>query len=129
MAGEVAWYGLRQWCRITRTRTDLKQGKTTTETVYMITSLPVSMTTPKQLLALNRNHWSIENKLHRVRDTLLHEDASTIRTGNAPQAMAALRNITVRLLRNIHKSPTIAREKAARNLNVALKQLFKEFSN
>jgi predicted transposase YbfD/YdcC len=122
-SGIVSWYGLRQWCKITRTRTQNKSGATSTEIVYMITSLPISTTTPGQLLNLNRKHWGIENKLHWVKDTLLREDASTIRTRNAPQAVATLRNLTLKLLKNIHKSPTIAREICTRNISNAINQL------
>ena len=43
-------------------------------------------------------HWAIENGLHYVRDVTLGEDASRIRSGAAPQAMAAIRNLIVAVL-------------------------------
>ena len=43
-------------------------------------------------------HWAIENDLHYVRDVTLGEDASRIRSGTAPQAMAAIRNPIVAVL-------------------------------
>jgi len=46
-----------------------------------------------------RGHWSIENKLHWVRDVTFDEDRCQIRTGAAPQVMAALRNTVIGLLR------------------------------
>ncbi len=46
----------------------------------------------ERLLSLRRGHWSIENKLHWMRDTLLGEDTSPVRCGAIPQVMAALRN-------------------------------------
>jgi len=46
-----------------------------------------------------REHWTIENKIHHVRDTTFAEDASRIRTGTAPRAMAALRNLAIGALR------------------------------
>ncbi|MDQ1040127.1 hypothetical protein QFZ75_006543 [Streptomyces sp. V3I8] len=36
-----------------------------------------------------RRRWSIENQLHHVRDTAWTEDASRVRTGTAPRAMAS----------------------------------------
>jgi hypothetical protein len=45
--------------------------------------------------------YAIENSLHYVRDVTFGEDRSRIRTGNAPQVMAALRNLTITL---IHRS-------------------------
>ena len=42
----------------------------------------------------------IDNRLHYVRDVSFGEDASQIRSGAAPQVMAALRNAVLRLLRD-----------------------------
>ena len=55
--------------------------------------------TPAQLLALVRGHWGIENRLHWVRDVTFDEDRCQIRTGAAPQVMAALRNLVIGLFR------------------------------
>lgn len=46
-----------------------------------------------------RRHWAIENRLHWPRDVVLGEDACRVRTGHAPQVLAALRNCVVGLLR------------------------------
>jgi hypothetical protein len=48
---------------------------------------------------LNRGHWSIENRLHYVRDVTFDEDRSQIRTQNAPRVMATLRNLAISLFR------------------------------
>jgi hypothetical protein len=45
-----------------------------------------------------RGHWGIENRLHWIRDVNLGEDASRIRTGQAPQVMAVFRNVAIGLL-------------------------------
>lgn len=79
-----------QVCRIERTR-EVK-GAVSHETVYAITSLDRDHASPEALLAMAREHWGIENRLHWRRDVLLGEDASRIRSGAAPQAMAILRN-------------------------------------
>jgi hypothetical protein len=46
-----------------------------------------------------RAHWGIENKIHHVRDTSWSEDASRVRTDNAPRVMASLRNLALGALR------------------------------
>jgi hypothetical protein len=46
-----------------------------------------------------RNHWSIENTVHWVRDVTFDEDRSTVRTGAAPQVLASLRNTALNLHR------------------------------
>jgi hypothetical protein len=51
----------------------------------------VARASPADLLAYVRAHWTIENKIHWVRDVTLGEDASRVRTGNAPRVMATLR--------------------------------------
>ncbi len=54
---------------------------------------------PKTVLKIVRGHWGIENSLHYVRDTAFDEDRSQIRTQNAPQSMAALKNLAIGLFR------------------------------
>ncbi|BAI76822.1 transposase (plasmid) [Azospirillum sp. B510] len=84
------WPGVAQVCRIERTR-EVK-GAISHEIVYVITSLDRDHASPAALLALARDHWGIENRLHWRRDVLLSEDASRVRSGAVPQAMAMLRN-------------------------------------
>lgn len=69
-----------------------------TEVHYKITSLPPERAGPAELLRLSRVHWAIENQLHYVRDVTLGEDNSRIRTGAAPHAMAAMRNLVIAIL-------------------------------
>ena len=91
------WPGLAQVGRLTCLRR--RKGQTTTETSYIITSLSPKQVTPAQLLHLVRGHWGIENRLHWVRDVTFDEDRCQIRTGAAPQVMAALRNLVIGLFR------------------------------
>ena len=76
-----------------------KRGVTTQETHYLITSLPPDEAPPRRLLKLIRGHWEIENRLHWVRDVTFDEDRCQVRSGAAPQVMAALRNTAIALLR------------------------------
>jgi predicted transposase YbfD/YdcC len=68
-----------------------------TQTVYAVTSLTAAQATPAQLAELIRGHWSIEDRLHWVRDVVY--DDSQIRTGNGPRIMACLRNLAITILR------------------------------
>ena len=49
------------------------------------------------LLALIRDHWTIENRLHYRRDVTLVEDACQVRKGSAPHALAALHSFVLAL--------------------------------
>ncbi|WP_371503143.1 ISAs1 family transposase [Kitasatospora sp. NBC_00374] len=87
-----------QAIEIKRRRTNRRTGRTSTKTIYAVTSLSPSQATPAQLAALIRGHWSVE-ALHHVRDVTFAEDASRIRTGTAPRAMATVRNLAIGLMR------------------------------
>lgn len=82
-----------------RHTTDLQGKEMRSETVYGVTSLPPGKANPARLLNLNRNHWSIENKVHWVRDVTFDEDRSRVRKHAGPQVMATLRNLAISLLR------------------------------
>jgi predicted transposase YbfD/YdcC len=93
------WPGITHVAQLTRTRTE--KGETMVEVVFLIAILPPGTDAPVSLLALNRGHWGIENCLHYVRDVTFSEDRSQIRTGQAPQLLAACRNLVITL---IHRS-------------------------
>jgi predicted transposase YbfD/YdcC len=88
-----------QLIRVIRTRTDRATGKRTRQVVYAITSLDHRQADPGLLADWLQHHWGIENRVHHVRDVTHGEDASRIRTGTAPQLMAALRNTDLNLAR------------------------------
>ncbi len=84
---------------IRREVTEMVSQKSRCETVRGLSSLPVERATPACLLALSRGHWTIENRLHWVRDVTFDEDRSRVRTGAGAQVMASLRNLAISLLR------------------------------
>lgn len=90
------WPGHKQVCRIARWR--IRGEQESREVVYAITSLPRERASPQDLLALCRRHWGVENSLFYVRDVTFREDACRVRTGNAPQGLAALRNTAMALI-------------------------------
>ena len=97
------WPHLQQVARVERRRTVHRRGHVHHEVdvTYAITSLPPARADARTLLAHLRGHWGIENKTHYVRDVTFDEDRSQIRTGAAPQVMAAIRNLVLALLRRV----------------------------
>lgn len=84
-----------------RERTASGAYKTITTHVSQIgvTSMTAREAGPEHLLAYNRGHWTIENKIHWVRDVTLREDASRVRTRNRPHNLVTLRNLLLSLIR------------------------------
>lgn len=93
------WPGVAQVLRRTCRRVTVRSGLVESETTYGITSLPRRLAGPEQLERFWRGHWTIENRLHYVRDATLGEDRCQVHTGTAPQVLAALRNGILSLLR------------------------------
>jgi len=107
LKGYSDWPGLEQVFEICR-RWQYK-GEWREEVRYGITSLPATVAIPQRLLKLKRGHWTIENRLHYVKDVTMGEDRSTVHTDNGPKIMAALRNTAVSLLRRAGFSTIAAR--------------------
>jgi predicted transposase YbfD/YdcC len=98
VAAGLAFPHAAQAIAITRRVRPLPAGKWRTTTAYGITSLTVTQASPSDLARWIRGHWRIE-ALHHIRDTTYGEDASQVRTGNGPQVMAALRNLTIAIMK------------------------------
>ena len=91
------------------------------QVIYAITSIPAKMMDEAALLTLARDHWQIENRLFRVRDGTFAEDACRVRTQNAPQNLAHVRDATLNLIRRRKLSPRPAREAFASNPKAAIR--------
>lgn len=91
--------GARQVFRLRRDTGGLDGVRTSKDIVYAITSLNADQAGPAHLNHYTRQHWCVENRLHWVRDVTFHEDASQLRTGTAPRAMATFRNLAVSTIR------------------------------
>lgn len=118
---DAIWPDLAQIVRIERRR-ELK-ALCQRQVIYAITSLPSERYDAEKLLALSRDHWQIENRLFHVRDVTFAEDDSRIRSGNAPSAVAHLRNATLTIIRNQKLNPRPAREAFAANPKAAIRLL------
>ena len=98
-ADDSLFPGAVQAFRLRRDTAGLDGVWTGKEIVYGITSLPADLAGPAQLNHYERRHWVVEDRLHWVRDVTFGEDASQLRTGTAPRALAAFRNLAISALR------------------------------
>jgi predicted transposase YbfD/YdcC len=72
-----------------------RQGKKTTETVYLISSLTLEEMDAAGLLQLKRGYWIIESRLHHALDVTLGEDRSRVRNPKAAFALSLFRRVAV----------------------------------
>lgn len=93
------WPGLGQGLCRRRRWIELATGEVHQQVRYAVTSLRPQRATCRQLARLWRGHWSIENKVHHVRDVSFGEDAIRAYRGNTAHALASLHNAAVNLLR------------------------------
>ncbi|WP_233493050.1 MULTISPECIES: DDE transposase family protein [unclassified Meiothermus] len=94
MPEEVSgWRGSRLALRMRRKVVCKATGEVREEAAYALTSLGASA---RELYALWRGHWGVENRLHHKRDTVFGEDASRSRKGAA--GLMYLRDVILSLL-------------------------------
>lgn len=84
-----------------------KNGRTTEETRYFITSL----TAVKDFAKAVRSHWGIENSLHWCLDTVFHEDLNRTRKDNSAENFAVIRHIALNILKNYPIKMSLARKR------------------
>jgi len=101
---DVDWPDVQQVVRRECERILLKSGKRTCEVTYGLVSLPPAEAGAATIEALWRGHWTIENRLHYVRDVAFGEDAGHAAQGTTAHALAALRNGLLMLFRSAHWS-------------------------
>jgi len=90
--------GIKQVARVYRRREILKSGKIEEEETFLITNMHRDEIDEEEFLALKREYWAIENKLHYRKDFVFGEDRSTIRAKHGPENMSFLRNFAIGLL-------------------------------
>lgn len=96
----LMWPGVQQVLRRMCERRMVKTGQVTQAVTYALTSLSTNAASAATLEQFWRGHWVIENRVHYVRDVTMGEDAHQMYTGNAPHALAALRNALLNSLRH-----------------------------
>ena len=83
--------------------------------VLGVTSLSAREAGPEHLAGYVRGQWTIENKIHWVRDVTFREDASQVRTPPRVRAMATLRNLVIGLIRHAGYTRIAATVRKIRN--------------
>jgi predicted transposase YbfD/YdcC len=101
LSGYLDWPDVGQVLRRTYRAVERTTGLVRAEVTYGVTSLGPREASAAAVEALWRGHWTIENRVHYPRDVSLGEDAGQVRAGSAPQALAALRNGLLGLLRRL----------------------------
>lgn len=91
---------------------------------YAVTSLTADQADVATLLKMLRGRWAIES-LFWIKDSVMREDHSRIRSGRAPESMSILRNCAINFLRAL-KVPNYAA--AFRENALKLNQLLPKLS-
>jgi predicted transposase YbfD/YdcC len=99
---DVDWPDVQQVVRRTCERIILATGKRTEEVTYGLVSMTPHEAGAATIEALWRGHWTIENRLHYVRDVSFGEDAGHAAQGTTAHALAAVRNGLLMLFRQAH---------------------------
>ena len=96
---DIDWPGVAQVMRRECERIELKSGKLTHEVSYGLTSLAPERADAATLEALWRGHWTIENRVHYVRDVSFGEDGGHAAGGSTAHALASVRNALLEMFR------------------------------
>ena len=96
--GLEAFASVQQVAQLERIGLHKRSGKTQHASRYFISNARPEELKADQVMQLIRQHWQIENGLHRTRDVHFKEDTSSVRMGNLPRVMAALSNLVIGFL-------------------------------
>lgn len=97
MMTAARWPGLACVLQVTRERTVLATGKTSTETAYYIGS-DANLDAASAAHRIRR-HWSVENELHWVLDMAFREDEARHRARNLAENLSTMRHFALNLLK------------------------------
>jgi hypothetical protein len=97
LADDWGWQRVVQIGWLRRWRKRRPQDQWSVEEVTVVTSRLATTTPPQRFLALVRQHWSIENRVHWPRDVSFHEDR--LHGRKIGVALAWLRNLAINLMR------------------------------
>ena len=103
LAEKDAWKQLHAVGMVVSERVDKKTGNKSIERRYFLTSL----TDAAQAAHAMRAHWSVENNLHWVLDTVFNEDYCLVRKDNAAANLNILRKIALNTLKQVDFSDVV----------------------
>ncbi|MGG7295292.1 ISAs1 family transposase, partial [Escherichia coli] len=93
------WKGLKKLCVAVSFRSIIAEQKKEPEMTVRYYISSADLTAEKFATAI-RNHWHVENKLHRRLDVVMNEDDYKIRRGNAAELFSGIRHIAINILTN-----------------------------
>lgn len=109
------------------TATVTRDGKTTTDTRYFLSSV----TNVERFAYAVRKHWAIENQLHWCLDVIFEEDSSMARKDMSPLNLNVLRKTALALCKHADLGKRVSIQKkrfrAALNPETFLSILFAKF--
>lgn len=114
------WEGLRSIIKVESQRHFKSDGRTETETRFYISSHKADA---RQINAVIRNHWSVENNLHWMLDVVFAEDISRRRAGNSAANFNIISKIALGL---IERSPYKNKSKRQRRFKAGFDPTFRE---
>jgi predicted transposase YbfD/YdcC len=88
---EVGLFGMWTLLRTVRTRTVVRTGKSSSETVWHLCTMEARSRTARQWAAHVRDHWGIESRDHNRRDCTLLEDKTRSRNAELVNNLAVAR--------------------------------------
>jgi predicted transposase YbfD/YdcC len=91
------WKGIQHVIHVERRF--VRKGKETQSHHYYISSL--SSDNAELFANAIRGHWSIENRLHWVKDVIQYEDDSGIKKGNGIETLSILKNVAINVSREL----------------------------
>ena len=103
LAEKDAWKHLHAVGMLVSERIDKKTGNKSVERRYFLTSL----TDAAQAAYAMRAHWSVENNLHWVLDTVFNEDYCLVRKDNAAANLNVVRKIALNTLKQVDFSDVV----------------------
>jgi predicted transposase YbfD/YdcC len=93
------------------------KGKKSEEVVYYLSDLTVPA---KEFYDGIRGHWSIENKLHYVKDVVMNEDKANLKNKLIAPLLSILRSFVIMIAKLFDKSVTSFQRTYAHNLDLIL---------
>ena len=108
--------------KITRKRTLFKAGKlikSSSEEEFFVSSHKISAKTPEFFLYTARQHWSIENRLHYIKDRSMDEDRINVSGGYA-RIISLLRSMAALALNNSGKSMNCIQRKISADKKILI---------
>jgi predicted transposase YbfD/YdcC len=116
--------------RVDRTREIVRQEKIvkrTTEVSYYVASFSHRLFTAKIVQELIRGHWTIENRLHHVKDRTMREDRYRARA-NVGSNVALIRSVIVMIKARRAMTESGIRGRLRGNADYAISLLFSSFN-